>query len=99
MDKTELTELLSTPLDPDLDYVDATKALEVLGEHVRGLHKLIGYMFEALTTQGRAILDIREKMVEHKGAIELIANHVMPEDDRPGLIGFEEPAIVIPRKH
>lgn len=99
LSKEEFAKLLKTALDPDLDYFDATKSIEAMAEHIRGLHKLINYFFVSLTQQGAAILDIREKMVEHKGAIEMIGDAVFDEDNRPSLIGFEEPKIVIPRKN
>lgn len=99
--KEEFAKLLSTPLDPDLDYFDATASIEAMAEHIRGLHKLIDYFFRSLVQQGTSILDIREKMIEHKNAIELVADGVFGDDDdsKPSLIGFEEPKIVMPRKN
>lgn len=97
--KEELARLLQTPLDPDLDYFDATKSIEAISEHIRGLHKLINFLANSLMQQGVSILDIREKMIEHKNAIEMIGDAVFDEDSRPTLIGFEEPKIVMPRKN
>lgn len=101
IDKVELARLLQTPLDPNLDYFDATASIEAIAEHIRGLHKLIGFLANSLMQQGVSILDIREKMIEHKNAIELVADAVYGDDDdrRPSLIGFEEPKIVMPRKN
>jgi len=99
MSKEELAGLLKTPLDPDLDYFDATKSIEAMAEHIRGLHKLINFLANSLMQQGVSILDIREKMIEHKGAIEMIGDAVFDEDKRPNLIGFEEPKIVMPRNN
>lgn len=99
LSKEQLAELLKTPLDPDLDYFDATKSIEAMAEHIRGLHKLINFLAGSLMQQGISILDIREKMIEHKNAIEMIGDAVFDEDSRPTLIGFEEPKIVMPRKN
>jgi hypothetical protein len=97
MERAELEKLLKTELDPNLDYYDATASIEAMAEHIRGLHKLINFLATSLMTQGQSIIDIRTKMVEHKGAIELLAAIVCPEeDDRPKLIGFDEPKIVRP---
>lgn len=101
LDKEEFARLLQTPLDPNLDYYDATASIEAMAEHIRGLHKLINYFFNSLVQQGTSILDIREKMIEHKNAIETVADAMFgdDEDKRPRLIGFDEPKIVIPRKN
>lgn len=97
MTREELTQLVSTPLDPNLDYFDATASIEAMAKHIRGLHKLIEYMFQSLGIQGAAIIDVRTKMVEHKEAIELLGSIVAPEDDSgklvvglPELVGFDK---------
>ena len=95
MSKEELAGLLKTPLNPDLDYFDATASFAAMAEHIRGLHKLIGVMFQSLTVQGVAIIDIRKKMVEHKEAIEGIGTMIGGDDpEGPGLVGFDKPKIV-----
>jgi hypothetical protein len=97
--KEELKTLLETPLDPDLDYFDATASIKAMAEHIRDLHKLINYLFQNSGVQAAAIINIREKIIEHKGAIELVADAIFGEDQtKPKLVGFGEPAIVMPRK-
>ena len=92
--REELAKLVQTPLDPDLDYFDATGSIEAMAEHIRGLHKLITFMFQSLGIQGAAIIDMRTKMVEHKDAIELLAGIVAPEDDSGKLVGLDPPELV-----
>jgi hypothetical protein len=86
--KEELARLLSTPLSPDLDYFDATASIEAMAEHIRGLHKLIGVMFESLTLQGQSVISQYKSIVEIKG--DLAAAGV-PR-------GEEEPLIIMPPK-
>lgn len=64
--KEELQKLLETPLDPNLDYFDATPSIEAMAEHIRGLHKLINVMFESLTLQGASAIRNSEAIVEIK---------------------------------
>lgn len=84
--KEELAELLRTPLDPDLDYFDATPSIEALSNHVRGLHKLINVMFESVALQGASVLDIRREIVEIKG--DLLAAGIGRKEPDSGLVGF-----------
>lgn len=95
--KDQLAELLKTPLDPNLDYYDATASIEAMANHIRDLHKLINYLFQSVALQGAAVLDIREKMGEHKTAIERAVDIALGADDEPhGLVGFDAPKIVVP---
>lgn len=91
--KEELAELLRTPLDPDLDYFDATASIEALSNHVRGLHKLINTMFESLALQGRSIIDLRREIVEIKG--DLLAAGVNRKEPDSGLVGFGKKTLEI----
>lgn len=94
--KEQLRELLETPLDPGLDYFDATASIEAMAKHIRGLHQLIQVMFESLTIQGASCIQTRKDIVEIKG--DLLAAGIATTKDDKELVGFDEPAIVMPRK-
>ena len=64
--KEELKRLLETPLDPNLDYYDATASIETMAKHIEGLHKLIGVMFESLAQQGSSLIRMHSEIVEMK---------------------------------
>lgn len=64
MDKAELKMLLATPLDPDLDYFDATASIEAMANHIRGLQNLIKFLADTMALQGQAIIDMRKENVE-----------------------------------
>lgn len=64
MDKAELKSLLETPLDPNLDYSDATASIEAIANHIRDLHKLINYLFESVAIQGASVISLRKKSIE-----------------------------------
>lgn len=98
MNKNELKALLETPLDPNLDYFDATASIEAIAEHLRGLHKLVGFLCEGLATQGQSILELRREIVEIKGDLAQ-AGVARGEEPDSGLIGFDKPDIIIDRKH
>lgn len=96
MNKEELQKLLETPLDPNLDYFDATKSIEAMANHIRELHKLITFMFETLAVQGGSILDLRQKQVAQKGAIEFLAGVSGCEMDEGPIEAVRSPALVGP---
>jgi hypothetical protein len=83
MTRDELQALLETPLDPNLDYYDATKSIEAMANHVRDLHKLVNFMFETLALQGGSIIDLRKHVVAQKEAIEALANMLSPAGENP----------------
>lgn len=93
MDKAELSKLLSTPLDPTLDYVDATASIAAMAEHIRGLHKLINAMFESLALQGASILALRRQIVEIKG--DLLAAGIDPTAAQSAIIMPDKPKLEI----
>lgn len=94
MDKGELQKLLETPLDPDLDYFDATRSIEAIAEHIRGLHKLINFLASSITVQHSAIIALRKENVEIKG--DLLMANIASTKGESELVGFDEPAIVMP---
>lgn len=67
MDKRELLDLLQQPLNPDLDYYDATASIEAMANHIRGMHKVMNHAFLLLGQQAKAIIALRKEMVEVKG--------------------------------
>lgn len=96
MNREELQKLLETPLDPNLDYFDATASIEAMANHIRELHKLINFMFETMALQGQSILDLRQKQVAAKGAIEFLAELNGCETDEGPIAGVKAPALVGP---
>jgi len=97
MDREELKRLLETPLDPDLDYFDATKSIEAIAEHMRDLHKLIRYLADSIVLQHASIIALRKENVEIKG--DLLAANIASTKGDSELVGFEEPSIIMPRKN
>jgi hypothetical protein len=96
MTKEEVGAFLKQPLDPDLDYYDATNSIKAMADHVREMHRLVFFMFESLALQGASIIDVRQKMVEHKTAIENLADLFGAEEADDALIGLKKPAIIMP---
>lgn len=88
--KEELAELLRTPLDPNLDYLDATASIEAISEHIRGLHKLVNFLAQTLVQQGASILELRQQAIEVRA--DLGAAGVERQD------GKAKPAIIMPPK-
>ena len=88
MSKEEIAAILKTPLDPNLNYFDATPCIEAMAEHIRGLHKLINFMFESLAIQGQSVIGTRKDIVEIKGDL-LVAGIARQE---------EQSAIIMPPK-
>lgn len=82
--KEELQKLLETPLDPNLDYFDATPSIEAMAEHIRGLHKLINVLFESLTLQGSASIRNSKDIVEIKA--DLLAAGIASTKPEPAII-------------
>ena len=102
--KEELMKLLTQELDPDLDYHDATAALEAIAKHIHGLHRLVSFLVNSIVTQGNSILDLRTRMGqqglvlgEHKAAIEGLADMFGDDDADGGLIGMKPTIIMPPR--
>ena len=93
--KEELAKLLKTPLDPNLDYYDATASIEAMAEHIRGLHKLIGVMFESLTLQGASCIAVRKDIVEIKA--DLLAAGIASTKDEPAIV-MPDKKIIVPGK-
>ncbi len=92
----EMKALMETPLDPNLDYFDATGSIKVVAEHIRGLHKLIDFLSQTLVAQGNAIIELRSRQAVQQGAIETLANMAGAEQEGgSGLIGFEKPKLEI----
>lgn len=82
MDKNDLEDLLnSAPLPASADHA---RLVERLNKQQKAIH----FLLDALATQGKSILDIRDKMIEHKSAIEMLAG----EDMAP------LPDVIIPTK-
>ena len=96
MSKEEVADFLKQPLDPNLDYFDATNSIKAMAEHMREMHRLVFFMFETLALQGASIIDVREKMVEHKTALETLANLFGADEPDDALIGLKKPAIIMP---
>jgi hypothetical protein len=97
MDREELKRLLETPLDPNLDYFDATGSIEALAEHLRDQHKLIKYLTESLVMQASSIIALRKENVEIKA--DLLAAGIASTKGESELVGFDEPSIITaPRK-
>lgn len=88
IDKAELKRLLETPLDPNLDYFDATASIKAMAEHIEGLHKLIGVMFESLATQGASLIRLHQKNIELEG--DMAGAGI---GSKPGLIGIAKPKL------
>ena len=72
VNKEELKALLETPLDPNLDYYDATASIEAIAKHIEGLHKLIGVMFESLAQQGASVIRMHAEIVELKADVAML---------------------------
>jgi len=96
MDKEELKRLLETPLDPTLDYFDATASIEAIANHIRDLHKLINYLASSMTLQAASIIALRKENVEIKG--DLLAAGIASTSGDSELVGFDEPSIIVPPK-
>jgi hypothetical protein len=96
--REELVELLSKPLDPNLDYFDATPAIQAIAEAVRNQHRLIEFLFHTLGIQGKTLIDVREMQGAQAGAIEFLAGLTGAEPDEGPLVGIKPPAIVMPGK-
>lgn len=65
------------------------------GRTLEEANELIDMLARSLAVQGASIIDVREKMVEHKDAIERVANMAMDiEDEEPRIIGFEKPTLI-----
>lgn len=96
LSREELVKLLTTPLDPALDYYDATASIEAMANHIRDLHKLINYLFEAQGIQAASIIQIREMQAAHRGAIEFLADMAGAETDEGPLVGIKKPGLVGP---
>lgn len=84
MDKKEMIALLETPLDPNLDYYDASGSIEVIAKHIDGLHKLINALFENLAIQGASILAVRRKLVELEA--DFAAHQIKANEPRSAII-------------
>jgi hypothetical protein len=84
MDKGELKELLEKPLDPNLDYFDATPAIERIAEHLRGQHKLINFLANHAAQQAQSILELRKEIVEIKA--DLLADRVTRQEKTSSII-------------
>lgn len=96
MDKHELKKLIETPLNPDLDYFDATGSIEAVAEHVRSLHKLIEYLFHSVSIQAASIIALRKENIEIKA--DLLAAGIASTKGDSELVGFDEPSILMPPK-
>lgn len=66
-----------------------------LHNHVRNQHKLIVHLFRHLAQQATSILELREQVLAQKEAIEALADRIVPEQQRPQLVGFDEPKVMI----
>lgn len=84
MEKGELKALLEQPLSPDLDYFDATPALEAIAEHIRGQHKLINFLANHTAQQAQSILELRKEIVEIKA--DLLADSVTRQEKTSSII-------------
>lgn len=93
--KEQFRDLLEKPLDPNLDYFDATASIEAMAEHIRGLHKLIRVMFESLTIQGQSMIRAHETLVEIKADL-LAAGIASTKDEDEKLVGFDKSSIIMP---
>lgn len=92
----EMKLLLETPLDPRLDYFDATASIEAIADHLKGLHKLIRFLATSLAQQGQTILELRQGQGVQQAAIETLADMVGAERDEPQkLVGFDKPKLEI----
>lgn len=92
MEKAELQKLLETRL-PEKPSIEQLRA------HIRRQDELIRYLFESAAIQAKSIIDIRERMVEHKDAIEGVADMIggdTSDDAKLGLIGISAPKLVVP---
>lgn len=96
--KDELVAMLSKPLDPDLNYFDATPAIEAIAIAVRNQHRLIEFLFHTLGAQGQTLIDVRTMQGAQAGAIKFLANMAGAEPDEDALIGIKPPAIIMPGK-
>jgi hypothetical protein len=96
VDKLELQKLLETPLDPNLDYFDATASIEQIANHIRDLHKLINYLFESVALQGSSVIALRKENIELKA--DMLAAGIASTKGESELVGFDEPSLVIPPK-
>jgi hypothetical protein len=86
MKKEDLVALMEQPPLP------ASADPARLVARINDQHKLIRYLLESLALQGKSILDMREKMIEHKSAIEGIGDMVAGEES-------EEPKIIMPHQN
>lgn len=97
MDREELKDLLETPLDPNLDYFDATASITAMAEQLRNQHRLIVYLFEALAIQGQSLISVRQMQAAQRGAIEVMADELGLEGNEDGPIeAVRAPALVGP---
>ena len=90
----EMEALLRTPLDPDLDYVDATASIAAIAEHVRGLHRLIEFLSTTIVAQGSSLIEARKKLIELEA--DMGAARIGPSERQSpsSLIGFDKPTLV-----
>lgn len=97
MDREELKDLLEKPLDPELNYFDATPAIEKMAEQIRNQHRLIVYLFEALAIQGQSVIEVRQMQAAQRGAIETLADELgLEQEDEGPLEAVRAPALVGP---
>ena len=95
MTTEEMKALLETPLDPDLDYFDATTSIEALAEHLRGLHKLIVALANGLVQRGLSIIELRQKIIELEA--DMLAHGVAATNKaETTLVGFDKPQVILP---
>jgi Asp-tRNA(Asn)/Glu-tRNA(Gln) amidotransferase A subunit family amidase len=58
-------------------------------------NELIDMLARSLAVQGASIIDVREKMVDHKDAIERVASIARgDEDGEPVLLDFKPPQLI-----
>lgn len=84
MDRDELRRVLEQPLDPNLDYHDATASIEAMALALRDQHRLACHLAHCMAQQAQSILEMRKEIIEVK------ADLMKAGVNRSGLIGFDQ---------
>lgn len=93
----EMQRILETPLDPSLDYFDATASIEAIAKHVADLHKLIAFLSQTMIAQGQSLIRQGQEIVEFKADLAAAgiersggSERVIVGTTPPSLVGFDK---------
>lgn len=83
MDRDEMRRILEQPLDPDLEYHDATASIETMANAIRDMHALTCHLAHCMATQAQSIIDMRKEIIEIKADLSRAGVN------KTGLIGLD----------